>query len=691
MRIRKYDGPGMQVTRRACRAGAALALVVLVASSCSRLEITGRHPENQRPELILVNVPPGGLLLGANPTVYWYGTDIDGRIVRYDYAVVTEDAVKGYLDRHNNCSQGGTDAERFIQCAVDSMPWVSIFVDSTGSVLPTQEKIPLYASFDTLDCDSVDSNRFIPPDSFYIETVPVNCVSMAVPQYMFIRAIDDQGENSVIKYRSFLRNNHWPVTALSPSFDPWRTYFSIPSLSETYRGIEVRWTGSDRSDFLRDQPDLEYHWRVYGPYPIGQRLLEDRPNLRDTILFTTPIWESRSSDPRKGVWVKDTVAAVYDLWREVDRVSGPSDTTRNGYFLIVVQSRDDASVSDPKPAWTTFEAVYPRFERKLLLVDETAYTISPGGYPSWNPNRGDDGEGQKSDTNRAFLARIAKLVDANIQGAHDSWKPELDYWQRIDQRSLCSTERCSIIVPLTELSKHEMVLYCDDDIIQPVTKNPDMRGPLAEYLDIGGKLWLVSRVGFLNGTDIGPRAGARVIDFLADQNFFAPRYFGIAGVYFAGWYAAATDSMPTSNDEFIGADAISSNDPALQMPSNLPPRLDVDSLRVEMHWVPLRQFLTTDVIRGVPAVGYMVRWTDEAIAPATRPLYLFESWRPGFSPADERLIAVRAVGPTMQIPKYKTAYMGCPLWFFKENEDQIYKYVAGMTDWFYNHDIQEGP
>jgi hypothetical protein len=127
------------------------------------------------------------------------------------------------------------------------------------------------------------------------------------------------------------------------------------------------------------------------------------------------------------------------------------------------------------------------------------------------------------------------------------------------------------------------------------------------------------------------------------------------------------------------------------MPSNLPPRLDVDSLRVEMHWVPLRQVLATDVIRGVPTVGYIIRWTDEAIAPATRPLYLFESWRPGFSPADERLVAVRAVGPTMRIPKYKTAYMGCPLWFFKENEDQIYKYVAGMTDWFYNHDIQEGP
>jgi hypothetical protein len=43
----------------------------------------------------------------------------------------------------------------------------------------------------------------------------------------------------------------------------------------------------------------------------------------------------------------------------------------------------------------------------------------------------------------------------------------------------------------------------------------------------------------------------------------------------------------------------------------------------------------------------------------------------------------------MQTPKYKTAFTGCPLWFFEEN--QAMEYVAGMTDWFYNHAIEEGP
>jgi hypothetical protein len=66
---------------------------------------------------------------------------------------------------------------------------VSIFVDPVGSACP-QEKI-LCTPVRHLDCDSAQERRFI-ADSFYIETVPVNCVSMATPS-TFIRAVDDQG------------------------------------------------------------------------------------------------------------------------------------------------------------------------------------------------------------------------------------------------------------------------------------------------------------------------------------------------------------------------------------------------------------------------------------------------------------------------------------------------------------------
>ena len=692
MRMWKFEGQGLLPIRRLGRVGAAVALIVLVAGSCSRLKITGPRPANKSPELILVDIPPGGELLGANPTVYWYGTDIDGRVVRYDYAVVTESVLTQFLRQHG-CTDGTSNADKFINCARDSMPWVSIFVDSSTASLPTQEKIPLYASFDTLDCDSVEVRRFIPPDSVVFDTVPTNCVSDSVPQFMFVRAIDDQGAESVIKYRSFLRNNHWPETSISPSFNPYLPRFSIPNLTDTYTGIELRWTGTDRGDFLRDEPELQFRWRVYGPYDVGQERLEDRPTLDDTAAYSLPVWESKNADPRKGPWVRDTTAIVYDLWRLIDSINGPVDTTRSGYFLFVVQSKDDASVSDPTPAWTTFQAVYAKFERELLLVDETAYGITPGGYPSWDPNRRDF-EGQRKDSAQAYMFRIARRIDARIDDSrlgkpHDPWDPTKDFWERMDQKVWCSTPRCSVLVPITELSRHRVVVYLDDDFVGPLTKDPDMRPSLAQYLDIGGSLWLMSRVGFLYGTDIGATAGPKFFDFLVDKNFFPSRYFGIAGMYYAGWYGRATGEQPVSNDEFIAANAISSTDPALNKPAGFPSRLQVDSVRVDRHWLPLRRFLTTDIVKGVPQVGYVVRWTDEARAPSTRPMYLFESWRPGFSPADQRLIAVRTVGPTLRVPKYKTAFMGCPLWFFEEA--QANEYVDAMADWFFNRDIHEGP
>lgn len=670
-------------------------LVVLAAGSCGRLKITGKAPGNQAPELILVNTPPGGELLGANPTVFWYGTDADGRIVRYDYAVVREDSgtdrfsIKEYLDRHNNTCPGTNEVERFLRCAQDSLPWVSIFVDSSTASLPTQSRIPLYASFDTLDCDSetVLENIYDSAGNF-VDVIevrhPLNCVSLSIGQYMFVRAIDDQGSVSVIKYRSFLRDNHWPETRIS-AFEAYRNYFSLPTLTETYKGIAISWGGSDNLDFLPGRAKLDYHWRVYGPYSVGLGRTQDRPKLADTAMFSAPILESQSGDPRKGVWVADTNTVMYNLWRQVDSITTPPDTTRTAFFLFVVQSRDDASVADPTPAFTTYQAVFAKFERKLLLVDETAYKMSLGGYPSWNTNA--------ADTNRVFLRRMADTIDAYITAPHEKWDPAQDFWQRAGQQNQCyvPSSQCSKAVPLTVMSRHELILYIDDDFQEPLGADPDMRIPLSQYLDVGGKLWLVSRIGILNATNTGSSSGPILYRFLEQKEIFPPRYLGISGMYYAGFYGVAKglgQNPPASNDEFIQAAAIESNDPSLDTPSNLPAIMDVDSVRVNRHWLTLRAALRTDVIQGVPDVGYVERWTEVG-APGTRPLYLFKSWRPGLSPATDMLVAMRTVGPSMQTPKYKTAFLGCPLWFFKE--DQVTEYVKGMTDWFYNHPIEDGP
>ncbi|MBD3298355.1 MAG: hypothetical protein GF341_06855, partial [candidate division Zixibacteria bacterium] len=302
---------------------AALALLVIVG--CSRLDLTGTQQPNQPPELIFVNVPAGGTQFNSNPIVYWYGTDIDGRVVRYDYTVLLETEIEELL-RQSGCTGTGSLPERLIQCmdssnviTDDDFNWTSVFVDSAGATLPTQDRVELFAAFDTLEggCD-VEIREIFSGDSSYFETVLVNCISETVNQFMFVRATDDLGVNSDIKYRSYLRTNHWPETDISSEFklNALRVPFlSLPELSSSYDGIPVTWEGSDRQDYIREEPPLEYYWRVFGP-------LDEPLTIEDTLLGNglrrNPVQESKGPTPEDGVWVSDTIAYMYDLWRNVN-------------------------------------------------------------------------------------------------------------------------------------------------------------------------------------------------------------------------------------------------------------------------------------------------------------------------------------------------------------------------------------
>jgi hypothetical protein len=349
---------------------AALALIALLAG-CGRLGIDGKPAENQKPELVFVNIPAGGTLFGGNPTVYWYGSDPDGRIVRYDYAVVPESTVLIYLEE-NGCPAGTSPADRFILCAdEEAFAWISIFVDSTGDKLPTQERVRLHASFDTLSCDS-QVVTVATAEEVHLDTVAFNCVSNVIPQFMFIRAIDDLGESSKIKYRSYMRSNHWPQTYISDDFrvasaDSIRNaFYSLHDLTVSYRGVAFAYGGADRGDYLRDEPPMEFFWRVYGPFPARTR------DLRDTLLPDgsprEPILTSIGDDERSGPWTTDTLGAIYGLWNKYDAQFGTTDTTRSAWFMLVVTGRDDAFVPDPTPAVVGFKAIDPKFERDVLLV-----------------------------------------------------------------------------------------------------------------------------------------------------------------------------------------------------------------------------------------------------------------------------------------------------------------------------------
>ena len=122
------------------------AAALLLAVGCGEL-IDGGPGANRVPEVFIVNIPPDGTEFASSPVVYWYGTDSDGKVERYDYAVVVAaevDSVAAELPGE------GSAVEKYIAGVLNDPKyplWVSIFVDSMDAgELPTLDTIRLFAS-----------------------------------------------------------------------------------------------------------------------------------------------------------------------------------------------------------------------------------------------------------------------------------------------------------------------------------------------------------------------------------------------------------------------------------------------------------------------------------------------------------------------------------------------------------------
>lgn len=672
--------------------GAALALLfLLLAAGCGRLGLEGEPIGNQRPELIFVNIPAGGTQFGANPTVYWFGSDPDGRVVRYDYAVLPESTVQRYIEE-NGCPPGRNDAERFIDCADDAaFNWISIFVDSTGDKLPTQERVRLYASFDTLDCDS-QVITIATDTAVYIDTVAFNCVSKVIPQFMFIRAIDDLGLSSEIKYRDFMRSNHWPETYISADFrvasaDSIRNaWYSLKELTVTYRGVQFSYNGSDRGDYIRDEPPMEFFWRIYGPFP------RRTTSLRDTLLadgsLREPVLTSVGPDARSGPWTTDTLGTIYGLWNKYDAEFGPSDTTRSAWFLLVVTGRDDAFVPDPTPAVVGFKAIDPKFERDVLIVADGSWIIGHWATPTCGPTAQFS---QNPTCSHEMLKKVgmaaAEVVNFNPSG----WDFNKD-WMEFNRggcghpnyRPRCFTDKFDAtrplipVMPVEVFARHKLTIWCEDDI------NESMIGTLidvtlANYMDVGGKLWMMSRIPLLPSTMIGQATEPVTYDFTRGAAGRILRtYFDLEGLWFTGFQSGQRfPGQPMhSNDEFIGmykAEGITNP----LFPNYVP----IDRQHVDNSYLQfLRDYIRPAVVIGAPAVPYGIRGSR------SRTVYHFDSWRPALNNAQGKVVLSRFVGPNRNNPIFKSAWFACPPYFM--SEEPFLNVVRGMSDWFLNQPIE---
>jgi hypothetical protein len=404
--------------------------------------------------------------------------------------------------------------------------------------------------------------------------------------------------------------------------------------------------------------------------------------------------ESQSSDPRKGVWVTDTLTNLYDLWRDVDAPPNvPPDTTRTGYFMLVVSARDDAFVPDPSPDSVNFRAIHPKFEREVLVVSHAEWLQNNLVNPTCSPNV----PGSINPTcNQRFLKKVfenALGTDWNVDkdwaevndqggGCNNGLRANPETGQLADPRPRCFPDG----VTLDEYARHRLVVYSHDDMTKSVSGGSDaLDAVLAQYLDIGGNVWYIDRNPFLVGTKIGSFATSRIIDFTELYPEFEARwpvdYFDIEGVWYPAWRQRGlkTDaSLIRSNDEFIGANRGPSPN-LVAGESTVPEHLRIDKEHLDSSWVIIfRTALASQSppkeILGVPGVPFVLRGSNSIT------VYQFESWRPELNNAHNGVVMSRFVGPDLANPRFKTAWLGCPLYFIEEED--VNQLIAGMLHWF---------
>ncbi|MBN4076201.1 hypothetical protein JYT16_00635 [Gemmatimonas aurantiaca] len=264
---------------------ALLALASIMYTGCAK-GITGDPYVNSLPLVRFVNVPPDSSTFSANPIVSWVGTDIDGRVEQFHYTVV----------KVGDVSPAATPGQ-----------------PTPGEALAYAVGIPIEdwtILMVTLD-DPANKDTVRMSADF---TDPVNVI---VRQFVFLRAIDDQGASSEIVYRTFGRNDHYPQTGLKPFVSP---YVSVSQSRFGFGGVSAVWSGTDRIDFpSAELAPLEFEWRLYGPFTQAESLM-----IIDS--FTLSILVTSERTYNIGETLIDTVFDFTLADTIIDSSSTPFDT-----------------------------------------------------------------------------------------------------------------------------------------------------------------------------------------------------------------------------------------------------------------------------------------------------------------------------------------------------------------------------
>jgi hypothetical protein len=421
-----------------------------------------------------------------------------------------------------------------------------------------------------------------------------------------------------------LRNDYPPDTRILP-FDSERTHINDEQPGAVGTGVYFRWEATD--------PDLEdslflFEWRSYGPYndeefdslmskyvicvflTTDARLYRigegEIINYYDTsfgdsgmeIDTTTIIVDTIQGDNFYGVldcnyldvwgtdfqndplykpidsssngvdgWVQDERDSLWNLFRHED-----TDSTIVRQFLFTVRSRDGAEVIDLTPAWVTFYAVEPMYEREVIVIDfgkALGRTNAPYIFPYDTMWSGD----------------TAMMVQNYWKSVIDEWATRAgiaDFDFNLDDDYVLA-DFVGRRVALKRLLQHKlMILYNDDILASGIT---DGRVPSSNLganiyiaIDAGVNAFLTMRAPIRGGQNLG------FVDAIVPDDSYR-RYFGVEELVFSGWGYYAFDVTRVRPlvriEDFVRAIAMGEFSPWPEWPDLV---VDSNMLHARYYW-----------------------------------------------------------------------------------------------------------
>lgn len=596
-------------------------LCSLIVTGCGKLKRNGTAPVNVPPRVYFADTPPDSSKFSTNAAVYWYGTDIDGFIVAYQYAVMRCDSLKdfGTIQEVKNFLHGiKADSASWVDnLTLRNMIGAHVQAEPGGS----SRNVAMFAEMN--------------PDSF-------------TAQYLFLRAVDNGGAVSDIIYKLFYRNNHrpWAIIEADSAFRA-SNHYCLVDTTTTWKGISISWSGKDSLDYPnpRIQPDFQFKWELVGPFQSSPTAL-----TVDTMAVVDSSLDSIYAEGA-GKW-------IYSRWvsEQLHLFKGLENFGDSGYgwYQLRVRTRDDAYVSTDTPTVMNFRILKPRFRyadqnlKTVLVVDATAYGGKKGGATVDATENA-----QNTSPVRTFYnGALAFLKQEGIFDDYALWYDPLH--KPLDQPPNRDAPGEDV------LSRYDLVIVLNSGSVSNISS--DNYAKYQDYINVGGRLWII---GLNNFNVSGDRSDVHPAGSIADS------YFGIESVFVPNW----TDKDSTTL-EFVAAEPYGSwhTLPYLQ--------IDTTNCKNLTGWSPIEYSLHFDV-NGIPYVCFdgISNTLDYARRiPSKRRMMSFISNYGSNSVMHEKPCAVNYIGST-----FRTAEFTFPLELMRNEASDnypVYEVMKQTIEWF---------